>query len=114
MLLWLTPVAKIEGRFSPVATVFVTDPGCLGVAAFPESLEKVKEINRVAKKMGDNFNYTPFMSPYGNAVHPFSSQGRVIMQTTGGLVINALEGNHQKAKEPLDLKTSFTFTKAGT
>lgn len=112
ILLWLGPVAKIEGRFNPMATVFVTDPGCLGLAAFPESLDNVKEINKVAKKMGDNFSYTPFMSPYGNEVHPFSSQGRVIIQATGGMIINALEGKHQKTKEPLNVKTSFTFTKA--
>jgi hypothetical protein len=64
----------------------------------------------------DPSNYTPFMSPYGNAVHPFSAQGRVIIQATGGLVVNALEavgGHPAKTKEPLDVKTSFTFTEAG-
>jgi hypothetical protein len=110
ILLWLTPVAKVEGRFSPVATVFATDPACLGVDAFPQSLEQVKEINKVAKKMGDSFNYTPFMSPYGNAVHPFSSEGRVIIQADGRLVINANTGRDAKSKEPLELKTSFRFT----
>ncbi len=112
VLLWLTPVSEIEGRFNPVAAVFVTDPVCLGVGAFPESVEQTKEINNVAKKMGDSFNYTPFMSPYGNAIHPFSSQGRVVIQATGGLVINALTGRHVKTKEPLEVKTSFSFTEA--
>jgi hypothetical protein len=112
VLLWLTLISTIEGRFNPVATVFVTDPACLGVAAFPESLEQVKEINKVAKKMGDSFNYTPFMSPYGNVTHPFISQGRVVIQATGGLVINAVTGDHVKTKEPLEVKTSFTFTEA--
>lgn len=112
VLLWLTPVSEMEGRFNPVATVFVTDPACLGVAAFPESVEQVKEINKVAKKMGDSFNYTPFMSPYGNAIHQFSSQGRVVIQATGGLVVNAVERGHGKTKEPLEVKTSFTFTEA--
>jgi hypothetical protein len=112
VLLWATPVSKIEGRFNPTATVFVTDPACLGIAAFPESVEQVEEINKVAKKMGDSFNYTPFMSPYGNAVHQFSSHGRVVIQVTGGLVINAVERGHGKTKEPLEVKTSFTFTEA--
>jgi hypothetical protein len=112
VLVWLTPVSKIEGRFNPVATVFVTDPACLGAATFPESVEQVKEINKVAKKMGDSFNYTPFMSPYGNAIHPFSSQGRVVIQATGGLVINAVARGEGKTKEPLEVKTSFTFTEA--
>lgn len=52
------------------------------------------------------------MSPYGNAVHPFSSQGRVMIQTTGAMLINALDGEHQKIKEPLEVKTSFTFTES--
>ena len=80
-------------------------------SGIPESLDKVKEIDKVAKKMGDNFSYTLFMSPYGNEVHPFSSQGRIIIQASGGMIINALEGKHQKTK-PLTVKTSFTFTNA--
>jgi hypothetical protein len=110
ILLWLTPVSKVEGRFNPVAAVFATDPDCLGAAVFPQSLDQVKEINKVAKKMGDSFNYTSFMSPYGNTVHSFSSEGRVIIQADGGLVINAHTGRDAKTKEPLELKTSFRFT----
>jgi len=34
ILLWLTPVSKIEGRFSPVATVFAADPVVLECRAF--------------------------------------------------------------------------------
>jgi len=75
-------------------------------------VEQVKEINNVAKKMGDSFNYTPFMSPYGNAVHPFSSEGRVIIQADGRLIINANTGRDAKTKESLELNTSFRFTEA--
>ncbi len=102
----------MEGRFSSVATVFATDPECLGVAAFPKSPDQVKEINRVAKTMGDSFNYTPFMSPYGNAVHPFSSEERLIIQADGGLIINANSGRDAKTRAPLEVKTSFRFTEA--
>ena len=112
MLLSLTPAVTIEGRFKPIVNVFVTDPACIGVAAFPVSVDEIKEINKVAKKIGDNFNYTPFMSPYGNEVHPFSSQGRVMIQATGAMLINALDGEHQKIKEPIEVKTSFTFTES--
>ena len=112
ILLWLAPVSKVEGRFSPLATVFAADPACLGVAGFPQTLEHVKEINKVAKKIGDTFNYTPFMSPHGNTIHSFSSEGRVIIQAEGGMVINANE-DRTKAKEPLEVETSFRFTETG-
>lgn len=110
ILLWATPVAKREGRFSPIAIVFVADPACLRVAAFPQSLEKMEEINKVARKVGDSFNYSPFMSPYGNKVHPFSSDGRVIIQADGALLINSVEGVDPKTEEPLAIHTSFRFT----
>jgi hypothetical protein len=36
----------------------------------------------------------------------------VVIQATGGLVINAVARDVGKTKEPLEVKTSFTFTEA--
>jgi hypothetical protein len=111
VLLRLSPLSKTEGRFSATAILIAIDPSCLGAPTFPQSLEQTDEIVKVAEKIGKSFNYTPFLSPYGNTVHPLNSQGRVIIQLLGGLVINALE-RPANSKEPLDVKTSFTFTEA--
>lgn len=112
VLLWLSPAVKEEGRFNATAIFFALDPACVGLKAFPHSLDP-NQVTKVAEKIGKSFNYTAFMSPHGNVVRPFMAQARVMIEATGSLVINAIEssnGRPAERKEPLEVHTSFTFT----
>ncbi len=110
ILLSLEAPGKVEGRFNSIAILLAIDPGCIAAAPFPQSLHDNSEIAKVAKQVGKCFSYTPYMSPFGNQVQPFTQQGRVIIGTQGTVLINALESPGKK--EPLDVNTSLTFTES--
>lgn len=114
ILVWLSAPGKTEGRFSSIAALLVIDPACMDLGAFPTSLDERDQIVKVARAVGGYFSFTPFMSPYGNRLNTTFSQNRVVLETSGGMIINALIGPHPKSKEPLAINTSFNFTQAGT
>ena len=112
ILLSLQAPHHIEGRFTSIATLFAIDPTCFPGAEFPHSLEERNKIRKMADKIIGPFSHTPYFSPYGVTISALNSQGRVLIQLTGGVIINAVEGRPAPAKEPLKVNTSFTFTES--
>lgn len=112
VLVSLAAPGKAEGRFNSIAMLLAIDPACFSGTTFPRSLEEKDKIRKVVNKIVKPFSDTPFISPYDNMVHPFGSQGRVIIELTGALIINAYEGQPAAKKEPLRVHTSFTFTES--
>jgi hypothetical protein len=113
ILLRLEAPAKTEGKFTSVAALLAVDPECLSGGTFPQSVEEKDKIEKVAKRTTKAFADTPFISPFHTDVYPFTLQGRVVIQLTGALIINAnAVENHAAPKEPLRINTSFTLTES--
>lgn len=115
ILLSLQPASKQEGRYSATAVLFVIDPDCVGLGSFPKTTDELKTITDIATKIGKNYNYTAFMSPFGNQVERFKNQDRVIIRTFGQMTVNRnlmIDGHPPKKKEPLDVSVSISFTEA--
>ena len=109
ILLSLWAPHRVEGRFPSTATLFVIDPECFPGTEFPRSLEEKDKIRKIADKIIKPYSHTPYFSPYRVTIGAYSSQGRVIILLTGGLIINAVEGRHPATKEPLKMNTLFSF-----
>jgi len=110
VLLSLNAPGKVSGRFSSFAILLAIDPACLSGPPFPQSVSESEKIKKVAQKIAKAFSDTPYVSPFGNTVHPFDSQGRLTIRLTAAVIINAIEGEPAPRKEPLRVQTSFTFT----
>ena len=109
VLLRLAAAGAVEGRFNSFGTLLAMDPNCFSHPTFPRTLDK-KAINKVVDKMFKPFIDTLYVSPYGAHVGAHISQDRVVISLTGGMIINAVEGIPAPRKEPLPVKTSFSFT----
>ena len=111
VLLTLSPESHIEGKFTSAAILFAVDAKCLGTRAFPQS-PSAPEVLQVAKRIGDTFNYTAYLSPYGNGVHPRQDGDRVVIDLSGELTVNAWERGVKREKEPLRVVTSLSVTES--
>lgn len=109
VLLWLAAPDRTDDKFSSVATLLLIDPACLSGPPFPQTVGESKKVRKVAEKIAKVFGDTPFISPFGNEVHPFDFQGHVTLHLAGGLIINAAQGKPAAKKEPLEVHTSFTL-----
>lgn len=103
---------KVEGRFNSAAALFVIDPQCLTKTPFPASLEDKDALGRTANAIIRPFANSPFISPHGVDVSVFLRQNHIVLQLTGNLTINALEGPHPSKQELLKINTSLAFTEA--
>jgi hypothetical protein len=84
----------------------------LTIIRFPQSSTDREGINDVADVIIKRFKNSLFFSPYGVTIIASQQQGHVIMQMTGAMTINAIEGHPAPAKEPLDLRTSFSLAES--
>jgi hypothetical protein len=112
VLLSLHAPQQSEGRFNSTATILTIDPSCFWGARFPKSLEDKNKILKFADKIIKAFSNTPYISRNGADVDAVREAGRLIIQLTGGDVINAVEGRDQATKEPLHVNTLFCLTES--
>jgi hypothetical protein len=112
VLLRLDAPNKVEGRFSAEADLLAIDPRCLTIVPFPEGLRDRADVDDLADVIIKRFKNSLFFSPYGVTILASEQHGRTIIQLTGAMTINAIEGHPAPAKEPLDVTTSFSLTES--
>jgi hypothetical protein len=113
VLLKLDALPQVEAKFHSMATLLAIDPGCFSGTEFPQSWMEKDKINKVTDKIIKAFSNSPYFSPYGvTIIADRSRKDHLIIQLTGRAIINAVEGNHPKTKEPLEVNTMFSFTES--
>ena len=103
---------RVKGRFNSAAALFVIDPQCLTKTPFPTSLEDKDALGKAANAIIRPFTNSPFISPHGVDVSVFLRQKHIVLDLTGSLTINAIEGSHPRSEELLKINTSLAFTEA--